>query len=54
MQQGLPELSEEIHKLGLGVISFTGRKYKMIKDILFGCDVVLDSDFSDEQPDNNG
>lgn len=53
LQQGLPELTEEIHKLGLGVISFTGRKYEAVKDILCGCDTVLDGEFIDEQPDNN-
>lgn len=42
LQQGLPKLTEEIHELGLGVISFTGRNYEKVKDVLRGCDVVLD------------
>lgn len=43
LQQNLLLLTEEIHKLGLGVISFTGRKYEEVKDnILAGCDAVLD------------
>lgn len=42
LQQGLPQLTEEIHKLGLGVISFTGRTYENVKEILCGCDAVLD------------
>lgn len=42
LQQGLPKLTEEIHKLGLGAISFTGRNYEEVKEILFGCDAVLD------------
>ena len=42
LQQSLPHLTEEIHKLGLGVISFTGRSYESVKEILLGCDAVLD------------
>lgn len=45
LQQGLPQLTEEIHKLGLGVISFTGRKYEEVKDALCGCDAVLDGKY---------
>lgn len=45
LQQGLAVLTEEIHKLGLGVISFTGRKYEEVKDILQGCDAVLDGEY---------
>ena len=53
LQQGLPYLTEEIHQLGLGVISFTGRKYEMVKDILFGCDVVFDGEFIEDRADNH-
>ncbi len=53
LQQGLPELTEEIHKLGLGVISFTGRKYETVKNILCGCDAVLDGEFIEDRQDNN-
>lgn len=42
LQQNLPLLTEGIHGLGLGVISFTGRRYEEVKDVLIGCDVVLD------------
>ena len=42
LQQGLPQLTEEIHKLGLGVISFTGRVYEDVEELLCGCDAVLD------------
>ncbi len=45
LQQNLPILTKEIHKLGLGVISFTGRTYEDVMDILAGCDVVLDGPF---------
>lgn len=45
LQQGLPQLTEEIHKIGLGVISFTGRNYEEVKDNLLGCDAVLDGAF---------
>ena len=34
LQQNLPVLTKEIHNLGLGVISFTGRKYEEVSDIL--------------------
>lgn len=45
LQQCLPRLTEEIHRLGLGVISFTGRTYEDVKELLCGCDVVLDGDY---------
>ena len=41
--------SKEIHKLGLGVISFTGRKYEDVSDVLDGCDVVLDGPYIEEK-----
>ena len=49
LQQNLPVLTKEIHKLGLGVISFTGRKYEEVSDALDGCDVVLDGPYIEEQ-----
>ena len=45
-------MTKEIHKLGLGVISFTGRKYEEISDILERCDVVLDGPYIEEQKEN--
>ena len=48
LQQSLPRLTEGIHALGLGVISFTGRRYEEVKDILLGCDVVLDGAYAEE------
>lgn len=42
LQQNLPKLTEGIRALGLGVISFTGRNFEDVKDVLVGCDVVLD------------
>lgn len=53
LQQGLPGLTIEIHKLGLGVIAFTGRRYEDVIDILHGCDVVLDGEFIEEQREQN-
>lgn len=41
-QQNLPLLTDEIKKLGLGIISFTGRKYEEVSDFLAGIDLVLD------------
>ncbi len=49
LQQGLPRLTDEIHKLGLGVISFTGRQYEDIKKLLRGCDTVLDGQFFEDR-----
>lgn len=49
LQQNLQILTKEIHKLGLGVISFTGRKYEEVSDVLDGCDVVLDGPYIEEQ-----
>lgn len=41
-QKNIQLLTKEIKKLGLGVISFTGRKYEEISDLLAGIDLVLD------------
>lgn len=49
LQQGLPQLTQEIHELGLGIISFTGRNYEEVKDILYGCDVVLDGCYDEDK-----
>lgn len=51
LQQGLPSLTEGIHSLGLGVISFTGRNYEDVKDVLHDCDVVLDGAYIEELRD---
>lgn len=53
LQQGLPKLTEEIHKLGLGVISFTGRKCENVMDILQGVDAVLDGEFIENKREAN-
>ena len=53
LQQSLSQLTEEIHKLGLGVISFTGRNYDEVKEVLCGCDAVLDGAFIEELPETN-
>ena len=49
LQQNLQILTKEIHNLGLGVISFTGRKYEDVSNVLDGCDVVLDGPYIEEQ-----
>lgn len=41
-QKNLPLLTDEIKKLGLGIISFTGRKYEEVSDVLAGVDLVID------------
>lgn len=51
LQQGLTQLTEAIRNLGLGIISFTGRTYEEVKDLLSGCDVVLDGSFMAEAPE---
>ena len=50
-QQSLPLLTAEIKKLGLGVILFTGRNYESVKDILTGCDIVLDGEYRLDEPE---
>lgn len=50
-QRNLPLLTKEIKLLGLGVISFTGRMYKDVSEILDGCDVVLDGSFKEDLPE---
>lgn len=47
-QQGLPFLTKGIKSLGLGVISFTGKNYEEVSEILAGCDTVLDGTFKEE------
>ena len=49
LQQNLPLLTQAIHQLDLSVISFTGRNYEEVTDILAGCDIVLDGAFIQEQ-----
>lgn len=44
-QQNLPILTKKIKKLGLGVISFTGKKYEEVSEMLNGVDLVLDGSF---------
>lgn len=51
LQQNLPLLTEAIHKLGLGVISFTGHLYDQVKDRLAGCDIVLDGEYDRTKPE---
>ena len=51
LQQWLPHLTQKIKGLGLGVISFTGRKYEDVADILRGCDLVLDGAYEQDKPD---
>ena len=51
LQQNLPVLTDKIHELGLGVISFTGRQYEDVKDVLGNCDVVLDGAFDESCPE---
>ena len=50
-QQSLPFLTKEIKALGLGVISFTGKNYEEVSEILAGCDTVLDGVFKEESID---
>ena len=45
-QQNLTILTNEIKKLGIGVISFTGRKYEEVSDVLAGVDLVIDGKYN--------
>ena len=49
LQQSLPELTKAIHRLSLGVISFTGHLYEQVTDQLSGCDMVLDGAFDESK-----
>lgn len=51
LQKHLPQLTKAIHNLGLGVISFTGRLYDDVKEILTGCDMVLDGAYNASLPE---
>ena len=51
LQQNLSVLTDKIHELGLGVISFTGRRFEEVKDTLGNCDIVLDGCFDETQPE---
>ncbi len=51
LQQNLSVLTDKIHELGLGVISFTGRQFEDVKEILGNCDVVLDGNYDDSRPE---
>lgn len=51
LQQNLSVLTEKIHELELGVISFTGRQYEDVKEVLGNCDMVLDGYFDETQPE---
>ena len=51
LQHNLPVLTNKIHELGLGVISFTGRQFEDVKDILGNCDVILDGNYEESLPE---
>lgn len=51
LQQRLPQLTQKIKELGLGIMSFTGRKYEDVADILSGCDLVLDGAYKQDAPE---
>lgn len=45
LQIGLPELSEAIKSLELGIIAFTGEEYESVKESLIFCDTVIDGPY---------
>ena len=51
LQKGLPQLTEQIKSLGLGVIAFTGHLYDEVKNVLSGCDIVLDGPYILDRPE---
>lgn len=54
LQKYLPELSEEFHKIGLGVIMFTGYKIKQLKQQLIdSVDLIIDGQFIEKKLDQN-
>lgn len=52
-QQNLPVLTRAIKSLGLGVISFTGRNYDDVRNLLEGVDMVLDGKFDAKEKETN-
>ena len=52
-QKNLPILTNAIKSLGLGVISFTGRNYDDVRDLLDSIDMVLDGKFDAEEKEKN-
>lgn len=53
LQQNLPLLTAKIKEIGLGVISYTGRLYEEVSDLLKGCDLVIDGEFKQDNLDNS-
>ncbi len=54
LQKHLPELSNEFHKIGLGVILFTGYEFKQLKDSLISSvDLIVDGQFIDKKLDQD-
>lgn len=53
LQKNLPILTQFIKNLGLGVISFTGRKYEDVASVLKGCDAVFDGAYIESLCDGN-
>ena len=52
-QQNLTALTRAIKSLGLGVISFTGRNYDDVRNLLEGVDMVLDGKFDAKEKETN-
>lgn len=53
LQQGLPELSKEIRKIGLGVILLTGKNVEELnEDLKSSVDLIIDGGFEIDKPDN--
>jgi anaerobic ribonucleoside-triphosphate reductase activating protein len=54
IQKYLSELSDELHKIGLGVILFTGYKIKQLKQQLIdSVDLIIDGQFIEKKLDQN-
>ncbi|MDD4344859.1 MAG: 4Fe-4S cluster-binding domain-containing protein [Bacilli bacterium] len=54
LQKHLPELSNEFHKVGLGVILFTGYEIKQLKESLISSvDLIIDGQFVEKKLDQN-
>lgn len=54
LQKYLAELSNELHKIGLGVIMFTGYKVKQLKkQLIDSIDLIVDGQFIEKKLDKN-
>ena len=54
LQMNLKEFNDEIHKLGLGIIMFSGKPKQLLNpDLVGSVDLLIDGPFIEEEKDND-